>query len=100
MSPVYYSVDVYAGTHRLDDQRLLLVIDWAPETADVTRRLLNAQLRAAAMVNRALGSDLREYSLRGFDVDLRGCRVETTPLWVWRYHPDLSEMDDDGWWRL
>jgi hypothetical protein len=100
VDPRYYSVDVYAGTRRLDDQRLLVVIDWWPNMADITRRQLNAQLRAVAMANRAMGSDLREYSLRAFDVDNRGERIEMTPSWTWRYQPDQVEGERDGWWRL
>lgn len=68
--------------------------------ADATRRQLNGQLRAVAALNRAVGSDLREYSLRGFEVDNEGHRVGTVPTWTYRYQPDPVEADRDGWWRL
>ncbi len=100
MQPRYYSVDVHVGTRRLDDQRPLIVIDWWPDEAESTRRRLNAQLRAIARLNRAIGSDLREYSLRGFDVDNRGIRIEARPSWTWHYQPTAAELESDGWWQL
>ncbi len=100
MQPRYYSVDVYSGSTRLEHVRPLVVIDWWPAEAESTRKRLNAQLRAVARLNRAIESDLREYSMRAFDVDNRGERIEMTPSWTWQYQPTSVELEDDGWWRL
>lgn len=100
MDPRYYSVDVYNGTSRLEHVRPLVVIDWRPDEAESTRKKLNAILWSIARLNRALGSDLREYSLRGFDVDNRGVRVEAWPSWTWHYQPTTVELENEGWWRL
>ncbi len=100
MQPRYYSVDVYNGSSRLEHARPLVVIDWWPAEAEATRRRLNAQLWSIARLNRALGSDLREYSLRGFDVDDAGLRVDTVPRWTWHYQPTAAELENDRWWQL
>lgn len=100
MTPQVYELDVHVGTRKLDDQTMLVVLDWSPDSAVFTRRQLNVQLRIAAEANRAVGSDLREYSLRAFRVDDRGDRITGVPVWSWRYQPDPVEADRDGWWRL
>ncbi len=100
MEPRYYSADVYVGSRKLDGHTTLVVIDWWPDEAESTRRKLNALLRSVAVLNRAVGSDLREYSLRAFDVDNRGVRIEMDPSWTWRYQPNTAELDRDGWWQL
>ncbi len=100
MEPRYYSVDVHVGNRRLDDQRLLVVVDWSPAAAESTRSRLNALLKVTAVLNRAIGSDLREYSLRAFALDERGERTGRDPGWTWRYQPLLAEVDNSGWWQL
>ncbi len=100
MEPRYYSVDVHVMTRKLDGHTMLVVIDWWPNEAESTRRKLNAQIRAVAALNRAMWPDLREYTLRAFDVDNRGVRIEMHPSWTWRYQPDTVELDRDGWWQL
>ncbi len=100
MAPQFYSVDVHVGTRHLDDQTLLVVVDWAPEQAEVTRRQLNARLWVVANLNRALGSDLRQYALKAFRVDATGERTSRDPVWSWHYQPSLAEVDKDRWWQL
>lgn len=100
MSPQFYAVDVYVGTSHLRDQTQLVICDWSPLHADLTRRQLNNLVRRVADSNRAMWSDLREYSLRAFRVADDGERVTGLPVWSWRYQPDLVEVDRDGWWQL
>jgi len=100
VAPQFFEVDVYAGTRKVDDQTLMVVIDWEPANAAVVRMQLNAQVRAVADTNRAIVSDLRQYALRAFPVDANGRRASTVPVWTYRYLPDRRELERDGWWRL
>lgn len=95
MAPQFYEVDVWAGTRKLSDQTLRVVIDWREQAAEHTRRQLNALLAAVAAENRAVAPDLREYRLLAWPVDERGRREGgRDPQWTWRWLPD---QEDPSW---
>lgn len=86
MAPQYFEVEVWYNDRELRDQRMRVVIDWHPDHAERTERLLNGVIEQVAETNRArASSNPAAYVLHAYPVDERGERRE--PLaWLWYWH--------------
>lgn len=97
MAPLIYDVDVWAGTRELADLRFRVAIDWDPEYAEYTDRLLSGHVQAAIRATRAFNIDPGDFRLVLFPIDRYGQRDARERPFLWR--APLDPREEPPWRR-